>query len=275
MKSDIDMDLIRMTKLDSITKINILGVGVSTVNLQSAISQIEIWIKDQHETYITVTPAHALMDCYNHPELKPIFNRSGMTTPDGMAVVWILHLLGQREVGRVYGPDLMSAICERSLQTGWRHYIYGSTPNVIEDLRLKLGQRFPGINIAGTYSPPFRELSEAEDQDVVNNINAANPDIVWVGIGSPRQEVWMSQHLGRINAPVQIGVGAAFDFLSGHKKQAPRLIQRSGFEWLFRLLIEPKRLWKRYIQYPLFVLLVLEQLMGIRKYYVDIDNSNK
>lgn len=255
-----------MLEDSTLTKKSILGVGVSQVNMQSAIRQIEQWVRSRQPVYVTVTPAHAIMDCYRKPELRAIFNASGMTTPDGMGVVWILRLMGCRTVQRVYGPDLMLAACERSLQTGWRHYFYGGSPEVLDKLRARLSERYPGLVIAGAYAPPFRELNDQEDREVIERINAANADIVWVGIGSPRQEIWMNKHLGRLNAPVQIGVGAAFDFHSGRKKQAPRWIQRSGFEWLFRLLTEPGRLWKRYIQYPIFILLVIGQLLGIQKY---------
>ena len=247
-------------------KVKILNIGISAINMGMALETIESWIASRQKQYIAVTPAHSIMECYKHPELRPIFNDSGMTTPDGMAVVWLLRLLGMKHVSRVYGPDLLLAACQHSTKVHWKHFFYGGAPNIAELLAQRLAQRFPGLKIVGVYSPPFRPLTMEEDKAIVETINASGADIVWVGISSPKQEIWMSQHLGRLNAPVMVGVGAAFDFLSGNKKQAPRWIQRSGFEWLFRFASEPRRLWRRYAQYPLFVLLVTSQLLGLRKF---------
>jgi N-acetylglucosaminyldiphosphoundecaprenol N-acetyl-beta-D-mannosaminyltransferase len=188
-----------------------------------------------------------------------------MVTPDGMAIVWLLRLMGHRNVQRVYGPDLMLAACERSLETGWKHFFYGGGPDVAQDLRRRLEERFPSLAIAGTYTPPFRPLTPDEDRAVIEQIRASGADIVWVGISTPKQERWMAEHVGKVGAPVLIGVGAAFDFLSGHKPQAPRWMQRSGLEWLFRLCTEPRRLWRRYAEYPLFAALVAAQLLGLRR----------
>lgn len=250
----------------NIPRVSILGVKVSALNMGLALTQMQTWINDRVPAYVCVAPAHSIMDCINDSNLIPVFNSASMVTPDGMAVVWLLKLRGYSNVDRVYGPDLLLSACQYGLDKGWRHYFYGGTPGVVEELSANLEQHYPGLQIAGVYSPPFRELSEEEDCEVVDRINASQADIVWVGIGSPRQEVWMNQHLDRLKAPVQIGVGAAFDFHARRKKQAPRWIQRSGLEWLFRLVTEPKRLWRRYIQYPLFVFLVTEQLIGLRKY---------
>jgi N-acetylglucosaminyldiphosphoundecaprenol N-acetyl-beta-D-mannosaminyltransferase len=192
-----------------------------------------------------------------------------MTTPDGMSLVCLLRLQGFPDVDRVYGPDLMQAVCERASEAGWRIYLYGGAPGVTEQLSEKLKTQHPGLRIVGVYSPPFRDLTPEEDREIVTQINKTNPDIVWVGISSPKQDIWMSRHVESLNAPVLIGVGAAFDFLSGRKRQAPRWIQRSGFEWLFRLVSEPKRLWRRYADYPLFVLLVILQLLGIKRFNQD------
>ncbi|MEN8242910.1 MAG: WecB/TagA/CpsF family glycosyltransferase, partial [Chloroflexota bacterium] len=221
--------------------------------------------------YICVTPAHGVMDCYHDPSLKTIFNHSGMTTPDGMAIVWLLKLYGHKHVSRVYGPDLMLAACEAGLEKGWRHFFYGGNPGVADRLAERLTDLFPAINIAGTYSPPFRPLSLDEEKQVTENIRAAKADIVWVGLSTPKQELWMSQFVDRLAVPVLVGVGAAFDFLSGTKKQAPRWVQRTGLEWLFRLLSEPQRLWRRYIQYPKFAILSLAQLLGFLNYSEEED----
>ena len=171
-----------------------------------------------------------------------------------MPLVWLSRARGFGYVNRVYGPDLMLALCERSLSKGYRHFLYGGAPGVPEKLAENLKRRFPGLDVVGTYSPPFRPLTHEEDERVVRMINEAGPDIVWVGLSTPKQERWMAGHIGRLEAPVLIGVGAAFDFHSGVKRQAPRWMQRSGLEWLFRLLTEPRRLWRRYLIYnSLFV----------------------
>jgi N-acetylglucosaminyldiphosphoundecaprenol N-acetyl-beta-D-mannosaminyltransferase len=243
-------------------RVDLLGVNISAINMGQAVSAIEHWISEKQPHYVCVTSAAAVMDCYDQPRLKPIFNASGMTTPDGMAVVWWLRWHGQRQVERVYGPDLMLAVCQRSLETGWRHYFFGGGPGVAVDLARRLQARFPGLQVAGVCSPPFGPLSAEEDRAITEQIVTSKADIVWVGLGAPRQEIWMSDHVGRVGAPVLVGVGAAFDFLSGHKRQAPRWIQRSGFEWLFRLVSEPRRLWRRYLLgYPRFVALVTWQAL--------------
>jgi N-acetylglucosaminyldiphosphoundecaprenol N-acetyl-beta-D-mannosaminyltransferase len=183
-----------------------------------------------------------------------------------MPLVWLSRWHGAREVSRVYGPDLMLAFCERSVGKGYRHYFYGGAEGVPERLADRLCRRFPGLVVAGTYSPPFRALSDAEDAALVERVNAARPDLVWVGLSTPKQERWMAAHRAKLEAPMLIGVGAAFDFHAGLKPQAPRWIQRSGFEWLFRTLSEPRRLGRRYAYIvPMFSLLVLSQEIGVRR----------
>ncbi|HMN59156.1 MAG TPA: WecB/TagA/CpsF family glycosyltransferase, partial [Anaerolinea sp.] len=212
---------------------------VSAINMPLALEAIRDWIERKARNYVCVTPAHSIMDAYYGPEFKQILNQSGMTTPDGMAVVWLLKLHGFKNAGRVYGPDLMLAVCEESIQHGWSHFLYGGAPGVADRLAGNLRQCFPNLKINGIFSPPFTPLSPDEDREIVDRINRANADIVWVGISAPKQEKWMVDHIERLNCSVLIGVGAAFDFLSGNKSQAPRWVQRSGFEWLFRFIQEP------------------------------------
>jgi N-acetylglucosaminyldiphosphoundecaprenol N-acetyl-beta-D-mannosaminyltransferase len=247
-------------------RINILGTKISAINITQTIQTIRDWIASKDSNYICVVPAHSIMQAYRDQSLREIINLSGLSTPDGMAIVWLLHLQGYQNVDRVYGPDLMNAVCKHSLETGWKHYFFGGAPGIAEQLSERLNSQYPELQITGTYSPPFRDLSQQEDEEIIANINHAQPDIVWVGLGSPKQEFWMHNHLSKLDAPVLIGVGAAFDFLSGNKRQAPRWIQRSGFEWLFRLASEPQRLWRRYAEYPLFVLLVLLQILHLKKF---------
>ena len=252
----------------SVPRVNILGVEVSAVNMAQAIGAISQWIDRNEPHYVCVTPAHGVMEGRNDPELRRVFKESGLTTPDGMSIVWLLHWYGQKHVTRVYGPDLMLSLCKYGLSRGWKHYFYGGASGVPEKLVDNLLKLFPNLQVAGVHSPPFRELTLEEDENITNQIQAKKPEIVWVGISTPKQERWMSQHVNTLKVPVLIGVGAAFDFLSGAKTQAPKWVQRFGMEWLFRLATEPRRLWRRYIHYPAFVFLAISQRLGFKRYHV-------
>lgn len=255
-------------------RVNILGVGVSAINMAMALETIEGWIARRRPCYVCVTGVHGVMESQRDEELRRIHNRAGLVTPDGMPLVWLSRLKGLGHVERVYGPHLMLAICERSVSKGYRHFFYGGAEGLPEQLAVVLQNRFPGLQVVGTFSPPFRPLTAEEDEQIVQMINENRPDIVWIGLSTPKQERWMAEHTHRLNAPVLIGVGAAFDFLSGRKPQAPRWMQRAGLEWLFRLLTEPRRLWRRYlINNPLFVMLVLAQALGLRRYTLGESNQ--
>lgn len=227
-------------------QVPILGVGVSVVSMPRAVETISDWIRSGHKTYVCVANTHLVTECQRDSQLKRIHNQAGMVTPDGMPLVWISHLSGHKQVQRVYGPDLLLAMCKAGLSCGLGHYFYGGAPGVCELLAARLRTQFPDLRIVGTHSPPFRQLSDAELEQDLDRINASNADIVWVGLGAPKQEQWMATHRDHLTASVLIGVGAAFDFHAGVKKQAPRWMQRHGLEWLFRLACEPRRLWKRY-----------------------------
>jgi N-acetylglucosaminyldiphosphoundecaprenol N-acetyl-beta-D-mannosaminyltransferase len=247
------------------SRANILGVGVSAINMTMALQAIDGWIARHEAHYVCITGVHGVMESQRDVELQRIHNTAGLVTPDGMPLVWLSRLMGFSHVERVYGPDLMLAVCQHSLEKGYRHFFYGGAPRVPETLVARLQSRFPGLQIAGVDSPPFRPLTLEEDETVVAHMNAAHPDIVWVGLSTPKQERWMADHVGRLTAPVLIGVGAAFDFHAGLKKQAPRWMQRSGMEWAFRLMSEPRRLWRRYlINNPWFLWLILHQFLGRR-----------
>ena len=255
-------------------RVNVLGVGVSAIDLGAALRTIEAWIERKEPHYVTITGVHGVMESQRDEELRRIHNRAGLVTPDGMPLVWVSRLAGHREVRRVYGPDLMLALCARSLEEGYRHYFYGGGQGVPERLAERLRSRFPGLRIVGSFSPPFRPLTAEEDVEVVNRINDARPDIVWVGLSTPKQERWMASHLGRLEAPVMVGVGAAFDFHAGLKKQAPRWLQEAGLEWMFRLATEPRRLWRRYLRNnPLFLYSILLQATGVRSYDLWLDDE--
>jgi N-acetylglucosaminyldiphosphoundecaprenol N-acetyl-beta-D-mannosaminyltransferase len=246
---------------------NVLGVGISAINLPQATAEIERWILDGERKYVNVCTVHTVMECQNDVRLRAIVNGSGLSTPDGMPLVWLNRLHGHRDAGRVYGPDLMLALCERGQDAGYRHYFYGGAAGVADRLVERLRERFPRLQVAGTHSPPFRTAGAGERADVLAGINDSRPDIVWVGLGTPKQDYWMANHRSALSAPALVAVGAAFDFHAGLVKQAPPWMQRSGLEWLFRLLQEPRRLAYRYIVFnPLFVWRVAMQLTGLRRY---------
>jgi N-acetylglucosaminyldiphosphoundecaprenol N-acetyl-beta-D-mannosaminyltransferase len=253
----------------SAQRVNILGVLVSPVGMNQALRTIEGWIETSERQYVTVSGVHGLMESQRDEALRAIHNAAGMVTPDGMPLVWLSRLKGHPGVQRVYGPDLMLACCQRSVRRGYAHYLYGGGPGVPERLADRLRARVPGLKIVGCYSPPFRPLTPGEDAVVVREINEANPDIVWVGLSTPKQERWMATHRESIGAAVLIGVGAAFDFHAGLKRQAPYWMQRSGLEWLFRLLAEPRRLWRRYlVNNPLFLWYLLRQAIDPERFSV-------
>ena len=232
---------------DTPERVNVLGVGVSAISMADALAHIDRWIATGTRRYVCVTGVHGVMESQADPTLRDIHNRAGLVTPDGMPLVWVSRFHGHRHVERVYGPDLMLACCEASVGKGYRHYFYGGDTDIPERLTARLQQRFPGLTIAGTWSPPFRELTPAEEQAMIDRIADARPDILWVGLSTPKQERWMARYRDRLGVPVLIGVGAAFDMHAGAKKQAPLWMQRSGLEWLFRLASEPRRLWRRYL----------------------------
>ena len=256
--------------MTTFTRVNILGVGISAVNLPQAVEEIDRWIASRAAQYVNVCAVQTVMACQRDARLRRIVNASGLATPDGMPLVWLSRMLGHRQVSRVYGPDLMLTVCERSQSTGSRHFFYGGAPGVADLLVRNLTTRYPGLVVSGTHAPPYRPADTAEDREVLAKINAAAPDIVWVGLGTPKQDYWVARHRPLLDAPVLIAVGAAFDFHAGLLPQAPRWIQRNGLEWLFRLVHEPRRLAFRYlVDSPWFVLKVALQSAGLRRYDLD------
>jgi N-acetylglucosaminyldiphosphoundecaprenol N-acetyl-beta-D-mannosaminyltransferase len=253
------------TQIISFDRSNILGIGFNFVNYQDVLAAIELWRGGRERNYITCTPPYSVMMSAVDPRLAMAAHEARLVLPDGVGVILAAKILGYENKGRVSGPTLMLRICDWGREKDYRHYFYGGRPGVADALAERLSQKYPGLRIAGTYSPPFRRLSAAEDQEIVARVNSAKPDIVWIGLGSPKQEVWMREHAGRIHAAAMIGVGAAFDFHSGHARWAPRLLRRLGFEWAFRLLHEPKRLWKRTAIAPEFVFRVVRQRLCVRK----------
>jgi N-acetylglucosaminyldiphosphoundecaprenol N-acetyl-beta-D-mannosaminyltransferase len=211
------------------------------------------------------------MESQRNPELRRIHNRAGLVTPDGTPLVWLSWLAGQSHVARVYGPDLMLRLFGASIEAGWRHFLYGASPATLERLTERLQCRFPGAHIVGRHSPPYRPTTPEEDAAEVRMIEAAKPDIVWVGLSTPKQERWMATHRPLLKTPVLlIGVGAAFDMHAGTLTQAPRVLQVLGLEWAFRLAMEPRRLWWRYVRNnPAFLLAILCQAVALRRFPIE------
>lgn len=228
-------------------RVDVLGVGVSAVSLRSALAEIERWVRDGEHHYVCVTGVHGVIESQQDPELREIHNRSGLTIADGMPVFWSGRLAGSREIQRLRGSDFMLALCELAAERGWSHYFYGGAPGTPELLAERLRSRFPQLRVAGLYSPPFRALSEGENDAIVKEIRRSGADLVWVGLSTPKQERWMAANVERVGAAALLGVGMAFDVHAGLLPQAPRVIQNSGFEWLYRLWNEPRRLWRRYL----------------------------
>lgn len=251
-------------------RVNILGVGICATNPRQTHEIIDAWVRSGERHYLCVTSVNGVIESQRDEKIRRIHNRADLAVPDGMPLVWLSHIHGFRDVERVYGPDLMLDYCARSVQGGTRHYLYGGDTGVPEKLAENLVGRFPGLKIVGMYSPPFRKLTSEEEQNVVQEINEACPDVIWVGLSTPKQELWMAEHVDKLCAKALIGVGAAFDLHAGIKKQAPIWMRRHGLEWLFRLLTEPRRLWRRYLIYnPIFVGLVFLQILGLKKYSLD------
>ena len=249
-------------------RINVLGVAVSAINMDQALDEIAEWVATCERSYVCVCNVHGVMDCQRFDDLRQIFNSAGLVTPDGMPLVW-LGRANYPHVSRVYGPDLMLAEFARSLSTGHRHYLYGGMNGTGDRLAAAMRTRFPGIKIVGVLEPPFAPLDDLVSKETAAVINAAGPDVVWVGIGLPKQERWVASMRPLLDAPVLIPVGAAFDFHSGAVRQAPRWMRRSGLEWLFRLVTDPRRLWRRYlIDNPWFVWALALQRLGLRRYEI-------
>ncbi|MGH2756269.1 MAG: WecB/TagA/CpsF family glycosyltransferase [Actinomycetota bacterium] len=219
---------------------------MDAVQIPDTIAQIERWISLRERMhYVAVTGMHGVTEAQGDPAFRKILNSADLVVPDGMPLVWLGRRAGQRLPRRVYGPELMESFF-RSTGTVYRHFLYGGAEGVAERLAKTIAARF-GVEMVGTYSPPFRPLSAEESDDIIARINRTRPDVVWVGLSTPKQERWMHDHSDRLDAPVAIGVGAAFDMLAGLKKMAPPWMQEHGFEWLYRLGQEPRRLWRRYL----------------------------
>ena len=238
-------------------RVDILGVHVHAQRFDQAIATLIGWALERRGRYVCTCPVYTVMLAAERDDVRQAINDADMATADGVPVVWVQKWWGAKDAERVYGPDILLALCEQARDRGVRHFFVGGGAGVAEQLAATVQARFPGVEIAGVIAPQVDDT--AIDQALVDTINRTQPHVVWVGLGSPKQDLWMAAHKSHIPA-LMIGVGAAFDFLSGAKRQAPRWMRRRGLEWLFRLIQEPGRLWKRYLVYnPRFVRAVIRQ----------------
>ena len=244
----------------------VLGMRVDGTSYTGAAAQVVQWAQEAVGRYVCVANVHMTMEAYDAPDFRQLVNDAALVTPDGMPLVWTLRALGLKGQTRVYGPTLLLHVCEQAAQAGVPVGLYGGTEASLASMQQFLAVRYPALEVAYAFAPPFRQLSPEEDAQVVADINASGARLLFVGLGCPKQERWMAAHQDRLPL-VQLGVGAAFDFHSGRVRQAPGWLQRMGLEWLFRLIMEPRRLWRRYFRHnPRFVGLVFLQLLGLRSF---------
>jgi N-acetylglucosaminyldiphosphoundecaprenol N-acetyl-beta-D-mannosaminyltransferase len=245
---------------------SVLDVPLKALEIPELIAQMERWIaRGEHTRCINFANVHVVMEARRDHLFHAILADERMfNVPDGMPLIWLARLQGFDLKRRVYGPDLMRDFCAVGANKGYRHFFYGGARGVAEQLAANLQSQYPGTQVVGAYSPPFRPLTEVEDEDVIAMINAARPDILWLGLGCPKQEKWAFEHRLRLNVPIVASVGQAFDIHSGRIRQAPTWMRENGLEWLYRLVSNPGRLWKRYLVYnSQFVFLVARERMGL------------
>ncbi len=243
----------------------ILGNEISAINYQTAEQEISSWIEKGQESVVCVAAAHLVMEAFHSQQLRQNLNQAAMVTPDGMPLVWLLRFLGFKNVERVYGPALTIRLCKLAAKNGWRVFFLGGLPGQSQQMGQKLQKKFPKLKVVGGIDTPIRPIPEQENLRVIGEINKSQADLVFVGLGCPFQENWMFANRNKLKPAVLIGVGAAFDFITGRVAQAPNWMQRIGLEWLFRLLQNPRKLWKRYLVYnSQFVILVFWAILKNR-----------
>lgn len=229
-------------------RVDVLGVEIACVDPARTLRAINTWLEGGERTYLCLTGVHGVMEAQEDPSVAAALNGAGMDLPDGMPMVWAGKRAGSQVIDRVYGPDLMLSVCAESAGRGWPVFFYGGQPGVADKLSQRMAQRFPGLEVAGTHSPPMREPGEPEDDEVIERISRSGARIVFVGISTPKQELWMANHLERVRGSViLLGVGAAFDIHAGLRTDAPTWVGKLGLQWLYRLAQEPRRLWRRYL----------------------------
>ena len=247
----------------------ILGSRVHLTRLEAVLDLMETWIAQTPPRCrrVVVTGFHGLWEAHKDASFRAILNSADLWVPDGIAPVWIARCRGHRAVERIPGADLMKAFLRLADRKGYRSFFYGDTDEVLAALRQQIERDFPGHKVAGTFSPPFRPISPEEDEEHVRMINAAKPDVLWVGLGLPKQDRWIHEHAARLQVPVAVGVGAAFGFLSGRVERAPAWVGRIGLEWAYRIMKEPRKCWRRsLVEGPQFIAHVVLELAGLKKY---------
>jgi len=253
----------------AMSQIRVLGVPVHMVQIPEVVSLMTEWATHEQERprWIVVADMHAIFEAHKQPAFGAMIRQADLTVPDGISLIKVARRKGVPLRTRVAGTDLMKAFFKHTQGSGLTHYFYGDTPRTLTQLGLKLRDEFPGTAIAGWHSPPFRPMTAQEDEAIIREINRAGPDVLWVGLGLPKQEQWIYEHLDRLEVPLILGVGAAFKFLAGTVQRAPAWVGELGLEWLWRFACEPRRLWKRImIEGPQFVGLVALELAGWRKF---------
>ena len=252
-------------------KINILGVDIDCVNMSFSVQKILNKVNISSGNYICVTGAHGIVESLDDLILRESYKNSFLNVPDGMPCVWIGKMHKKNDIGRVYGPELMMNVIKESEKIGLKHFFYGANEKTLQKLKNNILKKYPNLNIVGTFAPPFRELNEEEEMSLRNLISKVSPDFMWIGLSCPKQEKFMLKHSFKkkysLDVKMMIGVGAAFDYHAENIKDSPEWIKKSGLQWLHRLMIEPKRLWKRYFKViPLFLILTFLQKINLKKF---------
>jgi N-acetylglucosaminyldiphosphoundecaprenol N-acetyl-beta-D-mannosaminyltransferase len=248
-------------------RVNVLGVGVHALNMEQAVNLLLDVVARRGKGYVCVTGVHGVMEAQRSPGFLRVLNHSLLTAPDGMPTVWLGRIAGHGQMGRVFGPDLMLNVCRESVSRGISQFLYGGAPGVAEELQQALELRFPGLRVVGTYTPPFRPLCSEERFEVLQHINTLRPDIIWVGLSTPKQERFMADSIDKFDTRLMLGVGAAFDLHTGRMTDSPEWVKKAGMQWAHRLVQDPRRLWKRYlVNNPQFLLAISAQLLGLRHY---------
>ena len=255
----------------ALSHVNVLGTKVAALNRETAAGQIDRWIcQGDTGRHVCVTGVHGVMESFRSADIRRAHNSADACAPDGMPMTWVGRVRGHRTMNRVYGPDLMLDLLELSAEKEYSNFFYGGAEGVADDLKTRMERRFPGLNVVGTHCPPFRPLEPDEKTELITDVNRVAPHIFWVGLSTPKQELFMNEFCAELKANVMIGVGAAFDFHTGRVRQAPRWMMRAGLEWFFRLCMEPRRLGPRYLRNnPAFIWHILLQETGIRRYPLD------
>lgn len=253
---------------------NVLGVQVSAINLSMALEMADRWIGSGNSGYICLAGVHGVMEAQKDRQYRRILNRAFLTAPDGMPMSWVGWHQGHPHMDRVFGPDFMAGMCRLSVTRGYRNFLYGGKPGVAMHLAESLNRMSPGLQIVGTYTPPFSDLTEQQEEEILAQVRESKPDIVWVGLSTPKQERFMAQYCERLRVPLLVGVGAAFDYHTGRIRDCPDWVKRAGLQWLHRLLQDPRHLWKRYLcNNPSFLWHLACQMSGLREYRSSEDES--